>query len=115
MADRDVRDLHRRRHAVQHDGLIAPVELAGLARREGQGTKALATAQSSCPIVVVRADFRRIDAVQTNVRVGVGVDDRVAVDHPHRAGERARLLADGVTLWSAIGPIWGKPTLFRLP
>ena len=31
-----MRDLHNRRHAVQHDDLVAPVELVGLARREGQ-------------------------------------------------------------------------------
>ena len=28
--------LHRRRHAVQHDDLVAPIELVGLARRKGQ-------------------------------------------------------------------------------
>ena len=31
-----MRDLHRRRRAVHHDDLVAPVELVGLARREGQ-------------------------------------------------------------------------------
>ena len=36
VAETDVRDLHRRRHAVQHDDLVAPVELVGLARRESQ-------------------------------------------------------------------------------
>jgi hypothetical protein len=45
-------------------------------------------------IVVVVAgvdDFRRVDAVQTNVRVAIGEDDRVAVDYPHGAGERAEI------------------------
>ena len=36
VAEADMGDLHRRRHAVQHDDLMAPVELVGLARREGQ-------------------------------------------------------------------------------
>ena len=36
VAEPDVGDLHRRRHAVQHDDLMAPVELVGLARRESQ-------------------------------------------------------------------------------
>ena len=36
VAEPDMRDLHGRRHAVQHDDLVAPVELVGLARREGQ-------------------------------------------------------------------------------
>ncbi len=35
-AEPDVGDLHRRGHAVQHDDLMAPVELAGRARRERQ-------------------------------------------------------------------------------
>jgi hypothetical protein len=52
-------------------------------------------------VVVVVAgvnDFRRVDAVQTNVRVGVGEDDRVAVDHPHGSGEHTRLPVDGEAL-----------------
>jgi len=36
VAEADMRDLHRRRHAVHHDDLVAPVELVGLARRERQ-------------------------------------------------------------------------------
>jgi hypothetical protein len=36
VAEADVRDLHDRRHAVQHDDLVAPVELVGFARSERQ-------------------------------------------------------------------------------
>ena len=36
VAKADVRDLHRRRHAVHHNDLVAPVELVGLARRKRQ-------------------------------------------------------------------------------
>jgi hypothetical protein len=36
VAQADVRDFHRRRHAVQHDDLVAPAELIGLTRRETQ-------------------------------------------------------------------------------
>ena len=36
VAEPDMRDLHGRRHAVDHDDLVAPVELVGLARREAQ-------------------------------------------------------------------------------
>ena len=34
VAEADMRGLHDRRHAVQHDDLMAPIELVGLARRE---------------------------------------------------------------------------------
>ena len=44
VAEADVRDLHRRRHAVQHDDLVAPVELVGLARREGQRDEGVSAA-----------------------------------------------------------------------
>ena len=67
-------------------------------------------------------DFRRVDAVQTNVRVGVGEDDRVAFDYPRGAGQRARLPVDGKALpayclehLERFGPICGKPTPLRLP
>ena len=36
VAEPDMRHLHRRRHTVDHDDLVAPVELVGLARREDQ-------------------------------------------------------------------------------
>ena len=36
VAEPDVGDLHRRRHAVDDDDLVAPVELVGFARRERQ-------------------------------------------------------------------------------
>jgi hypothetical protein len=36
VAEPDMGDLHSDRHAVQHDDLVAPVELEGLPRREGQ-------------------------------------------------------------------------------
>ena len=36
VAQADMRDLHRHRDAVQHDDLMAPVELVGFARREAQ-------------------------------------------------------------------------------
>jgi hypothetical protein len=36
VAETDVRDLHRRRHPVHHDDLVAPVELVGFARRKRQ-------------------------------------------------------------------------------
>ena len=36
-AEPDVGDLHRRRHPVHDDDLMAPVELVGFARRERQG------------------------------------------------------------------------------
>jgi hypothetical protein len=36
VAKTDVRDLHDRRHAVQHDDLVAPIKLVGLARRKSQ-------------------------------------------------------------------------------
>ena len=36
VTEADVRDLYGRRHPVHHDDLVAPVELIGLARREGQ-------------------------------------------------------------------------------
>ena len=39
VAEAHVRDLHRHRHAVQHDDLVAPVELVGLARRKAQRNK----------------------------------------------------------------------------
>jgi hypothetical protein len=38
MTQTHVRDLHGHRHAAQHDDLVAPVELAGLARCKRQGT-----------------------------------------------------------------------------
>jgi hypothetical protein len=38
VAQPDVRDLHDRRHAVDQDDLVAPVELVGLTRIEAQGT-----------------------------------------------------------------------------
>ena len=36
VAEPDVGDLHRRRHAVHDDDLVAPIKLVGLARRKGQ-------------------------------------------------------------------------------
>ena len=36
VAEPDVRDLDRDRHAAEHHDLVAPVELVGLARREPQ-------------------------------------------------------------------------------
>ena len=36
VAEPDMRHLHRHRHAVHDDDLVAPVELVGLARREAQ-------------------------------------------------------------------------------
>jgi len=36
VAEPDMGDLHRRRHPVQDDDLVAPVDLVGLARREDQ-------------------------------------------------------------------------------
>ena len=36
VAEPDMRHLHRHRHAVDQDDLVAPVELVGLARREAQ-------------------------------------------------------------------------------
>ena len=36
MAEPDVGDLDRRRHAAEHHHLVRPVELIGLARREPQ-------------------------------------------------------------------------------
>ena len=36
VAEPDLRHLHRRRHAIEHDNLVAPVELKGFARRKAQ-------------------------------------------------------------------------------
>ena len=48
VAEADVRDLHRRRHAVQHDDLVAPVELVGLARRERRAAQRRPPSCAAC-------------------------------------------------------------------
>jgi hypothetical protein len=44
VAEADVRDLHNRRHAVQHDDLMGPVELVGFPGAKVSGANALAVA-----------------------------------------------------------------------
>ena len=74
VAEPDMRDLHRRRHAVDQHDLVAPVELVGLTGREAQRHIGLAR--------LARVRLRPTPGIASNRVVATVIPERARLENP---------------------------------
>ena len=87
VAEADLSHLHHVRHAVEHDHLVAPVELEGLARREGERNVGLGGSRTLLPLPGARVAAHGI------VAAGIASHPQL-LEHAHERQPLARRLAD---------------------